>query len=202
MRKGKSKTLGIRPGVKARVMVPERFIRCGYDLNPQIAGEMLLKDHEEAIITFLDAIGITWLTESVFDADGKLRRVLRAENRNVGKLLADLGYFYAGAKGFGGKERKIFSVPEPALEDKIVLVEETRQVMIGTYYAPSGGRDYDGDYWYEPGGLDGQESIKIARVRFHPDENTWSNIQMTVDKLPHQQWAGLWIDARDLEKIE
>lgn len=190
----------VRSGDKARVIIPDRFVRCGYELTPAIAAEKLKSEHAEEIAVFLDSIGISrsaW-TDQVFGDNPKT--VIR-DHRAMDRFLSGLGFLYTRAMEFGGSERKIFTQYDFALEDRTVWVMETRQVMTGIYYGPSGGwyhsPDYGMDYDFEPGGLDDRESHKICRVTFadRNDMPVWT-------ELEHQQFEGLWIQASKLEKME
>jgi hypothetical protein len=82
------------------------------------------------------------------------------------------------ARGWGGKERQIHYYetiakdetdlgllgdpnrwPDHTGRETEVLRRYVR--MTGTYFPPSGGYSYDGDYDYEPGGLDNQQAHVI-----------------------------------------
>jgi uncharacterized Zn finger protein len=50
-------------GVKVRIVTPERFVRCGYNLTPKIAARILKEQHEQDIIDFLEKLGIPNMAE-------------------------------------------------------------------------------------------------------------------------------------------
>jgi len=94
--------------------------------------------------------------------------------------MTALGYLKVGSENFGGKERRIFTEIDNELEDIEFKVIDTRQVVTGTYYSPSGSGD-----WYECGGLDNQKSNRILELS-HP-----TNLQSEE----------LWVVADNCERI-
>jgi hypothetical protein len=82
------------------------------------------------------------------------------------KLLEAVCFAVVAMRGFGGKERKLFYkevVPygqvycDGMTWDRTGLVYTVAgksTVMTGKYYPPSGGQGFDGDWDYEPGGLE------------------------------------------------
>lgn len=175
-------------GVTVRVIIPERFVRCGYNLTPKIAAEQLKAKHEQDIIEFLDKLGIGGLTE--FNRRDLEHRKLR-DHRLTDRLMGDLGYFYAGAMGMGGTERKIHTIPAPEYAGLEATIYDSRSVMTGEYYGPSGGySSYDGEYDYEPGGLAGQQHHRIHEL-----------VAYKTMTAKNQQFEGLWFEQRCLEVI-
>lgn len=57
-------------------------------------------------------------------------------------------------RGFGGRERSLHTTVHESARDVIMEVTKKRIVKTGLYYAPYGHYSYDGEYDYEPGGLD------------------------------------------------
>jgi hypothetical protein len=87
------------------------------------------------------------------------------------------------ARGWGGKERQIHYYDTiPKEESGLIIVGDANMLpdytgqetevlrkytrMTGTYYPPSGGYSYDGDYDYEPGGLDNAKAHVILVTSF------------------------------------
>lgn len=173
-----------------QIVIPERFVRCGYNMTPLIAAEYLAQNHEQDIIDFITKLGITGLIETAYMKDLKCTERLKVKHRMVQKLLGDLGYFYTGVKGFGGSERKIFTVPAPEYTGLFGWITESRSVMTGTHYGPGG--DYDD---YEPGGLSNMRHNRIHRISvYRPDIHTLD--------LKHAQFKNeLWFEQRCLEVI-
>jgi hypothetical protein len=121
-------------------------------------------------------------------------KILR-DHRVTDRLLGDLGYFYTGAKGMGGKERRIHTVPVPEYTGLEGFINESRSVVTGDHYGPSGGYDsYSGEYDYECGGLHDQQSHRIHRLSvYRPDLHS--------DDLQDAQFTGLWFEQRCMEII-
>jgi len=195
---GKRKPNLLRVGDIARVNIPNRFIRCGYELTPMIAAEKLVDEHSEDILEFLNKLGIN---DCIYTESGKSdfedrTRKIDMSFYDIKTLLFALGYIKVKADGFGGKSRKIFSVPDPMLEDTIVEVISTKQVMTGEYYPPFGSYG-----WYEPGGLTNQQSNRILNIRICKHNKAYQGKIIPLEDNPHQQWKGLWIEANNCEKI-
>jgi hypothetical protein len=194
----------LRVGDKAKVLIPNRFIRCGYNITPLIAAEQLIDEHSKEIVEFLDIIGINgdryrktgqWEFKSTTNN-------IDIDARGMRTFMKALGYLKVNKDGFGGTTRKVHSEPVSILEGAIIKVIETRHVMTGEYFAPSGSySSYEGDYDYEPGGLTNQKSNRILKVRVSKrnlaDQHMWSE----PNEHEHQQWDGLWIEANNCERI-
>jgi len=194
----KRKTNLLRVGDKARVIIPNRFIRCGYELTPMIVAEKLATENSEDIVEFLNKLGIAgenYRKTGPFGFKATTDKI-NIDARGMRMFMKALGYIKVRADGFGGKDRKIFSVPDPILEDVGIEVLSTRQVMTGEYYAPTGSYD-----WYEPGGLKKQQSNRILNIRICKHNKTYRGQIISDIDDPHQQWKGLWIEANNCEKI-
>lgn len=181
-------------GVKVRVIIPERFVRCGYNLTPKIAAEELKAKHEQDIIEFLEKLGLNHLVDpygkKLFSQITPTTKHLR-DHRLTDRLMGDLGYFYAGAMGMGGTERKIHTIPAPEYAGLEATIYDSRSVMTGEYYGPSGGySSYDGEYDYEPGGLAGQQHHRIHEL-----------VAYNTITAKNEQFDGLWFEQRCLEII-
>lgn len=181
-------------GVKVRVVIPERFVRCGYNLTPMIAADKLKAEHEQDIIEFLEKLGLDHLVDQYgkkslnFDTN-PIKRL--RDHRLTDRLMGDLGYFYAGAMGMGGRTRKIHTVEAPEYAGYEATIYSSRSVMTGEYYGPSGGYDgYSGEYDYEPGGLAGQQHHRVHEI-----------IGYNTKSLKSGQFDGLWFEQRCLEII-
>jgi hypothetical protein len=95
----------------------------------------------------------------------------------------------------GGKERRIHTVPAPEYTGLEGFINESRSVVTGDHYGSSGGQDYDGEHWYEPGGLHDQQSHRIHCLSvYRPDLHS--------DDLQDAQFTGLWFEQRCLEVVE
>lgn len=127
----------IRVGDRVRVL-RDRFIdRIGY---PLIWG--MLTDEVESDPRTAEALRVLGWTG---------RRMPQEFVRAVAKMRVE-------ERGFGGRERRIF-YHEPGGFDQwqgsVLEVYGKRFAKTGTYFPPAGGvNSYDGEEWYEPGGLD------------------------------------------------
>ena len=180
----------------AKVVVPQRFIRCGYKMNVRLAVAELRKTHTKEIREFLLSIGITKFTKLKLLSD----TYELSDDRIMNKFMDGLGYIYNNSNGFGGKTRKIFSEYDEVLDGATVGVVQTAQVMTGTYIGPSGGYDsYNGEYWSESGGLEDRKSNRIVKVNI---VDYGRNYPLSLHaEHPDQQWSGLWIEGSNCEKI-
>jgi len=190
----------IRKGDRVKVITPHRFIRCGYALTPDMLIDELVNNHSEEILTLVKSLGIEttqFRKTNILPFNDKID----PDRNGMSKLLHALAYLMVASRGFGGKDRMIFSEYFEHLDQAVCKVTATRQVMTGKYYGPSGGytTGYDGgDYWDQPGGLEDRKSNKILRVDItnndfiisHPDP--YNN---------DQSWEGLWIQAEYCEKL-
>lgn len=105
-----------RPGDRVWVIKPDMFVRCGYPLTFTALIEEF-ENHpkiEEAMKLFFE--------------DGE--RVGWRERREFVWGLAKTAVRY---RDFGGKERKIFTITDLRLEDKIVMVQSKFVVKTGTW---------------------------------------------------------------------
>lgn len=194
----------LRVGDTAKVLIPNRFIRCGYNITPLIAAEQLIEEHTEEIVEFFNTIGLqgdNYRKTGPYKFKSTTSKI-DMDRRGMRMFMKALGYFKVGSQHFGGADRKVHSEPVNILEGATVKVTETRQVMTGEYFGPfGGGPDYNGEYDYEPGGLNNQKSNRILKVyvsrRNLADQQMWSE----PNDHEHQQWKGLWIEADNCEKI-
>lgn len=198
----------IRVGDTVRVINPRKFIRCGYDLTPEIAGHKLAMEHAKEIAEFLKSIGCDsrryfdstrkWVSETKTFSDER-NYIIHEDHRAMRKFLHGLGYLYGHAKGLGDGKRKIFYEPFEIADDPdgqwVWEVVDMKTVVTGDYFGPSGGYDgYSGEYDYEPGGLHDQKSHRIARLGLIPSAYTLGQLRAVDDQ-------GLWMNTVDLEKI-
>jgi hypothetical protein len=80
------------------------------------------------------------------------------------KIIKALAYEHLASKGFGGKERKIYSEQRQELLGITAKVKNIFIKKTGIYFAPSGGYDYFGEYDYDSGGLSNEKTHKILEL--------------------------------------
>ncbi len=92
------------------------------------------------------------------------------------RAYSNLAYEALGQVGFGGQRREVRCRALPEIEGHQATISEARTVVVGKYYGASGGRTYDGDYDYEPGGL--SDCVYVRLVSFTRD---WHTIEIRAD---------------------
>lgn len=155
------KPLAIRENDVVRIVRPEFVTRVGY---PKSVDDYLTQDVMKEAQDFLakydpnmhkarprmfgsQSIGIMDLTKSA-------RRIAR-----------EIAYTLARADGFGGRERKLYTVVIPEAKDVEVYVHGVRSVQTGQYYPPVKSSDWETGYVeWDPGGLDGRQTHRLLRV--------------------------------------
>lgn len=96
-----------------------------------------------------------------------------------------------------GQERKIFFgnpiPPEPVRE-----VIEKRCVRTGKHYSAWSGASYDGEYAYEPGGLENPKTHVVLRLA----PVSWDDFELTRSDGTIKPFnSGLWVLQTDVTKI-
>ena len=151
----------IREGDWVKVINPEIFIRCGYPMDYKEEAKKAYDEHGIAIRGFL------------WHQCGILPPIY--ENRDfehtVERIAERIGYLKCKTANFGGAERKIFTERREEYLGLEGWVNGVRFVRTGTYYAPSGGYSYDGEYDYDPGGLYKPKTHKILTMFFNGQED-------------------------------
>jgi hypothetical protein len=169
------------PGDLAIVIDPMFVQRVGYpktvaDYLPEVDKAILAeRDH------FARLVGAPLGASLCFD--NKLDTHFR-------KVRWELAYLRAKADGFGGKERQVFLVYVPALTGATVRIEQVRTALTGRYIAPTTSYDpYNGDYDYDPGGLENEKRHRIADLEVVSRHLNWhsglNGLQIQVTNLMH-----------------
>ena len=153
----------IREGDYVKIIKPDIFIRCGYPMDFKEQTQIVLKDHINEIREF---------TGKLLNVnEDKLFRLLGYDTKISGyapceiKIAKAIAYVQCKQKGFGGSERKIYTEYIERFLNIEGWVDGIRFVRTGIYYAPSGGYSYDGEYDYDPGGLDKEKTHKILTLQ-------------------------------------
>jgi hypothetical protein len=148
----------IKIGDRIKIVNPQMFIRCGYPLDLQeLTKEISIKYYEE-IKAFVDKI--------VFPEEKRTKNSLFAlgirlkeKEREFEDIARHLAYRIIAKKKFGGNERTIYTKERVDLKGKEFLVVNTKTVVTGTYFPPSGDRDE-----FESGGLTHMKQHKILSL--------------------------------------
>jgi len=185
----------IRVGDIVKIINPERVIRVGYPIPFNDACEEIDKLYQDEIFTFLN--------KTIYKSTNKSEKCalfdfslinIDEKSKVYKKIVSALAYEYIQQKGFGGRERKIYTEYRQDLEGAIVKVTNIFIRKTGTYFSPSGGYDnYSGEYDYDPGGLDKMKTHKILEL------DHW--ISGLCQSNPNWFINSLCIEAINVEKI-
>jgi len=157
----------IRIGDRVKIINPEIVIRVGYPMSFDEACEAVDKLYRNEIIEFLNKtiyqqedVPLYKLTLASYINENEY-----VKSQTYKKVVKAIAYEHMQQKGFGGREKKIFTEVRQDLLGKIAKVEKIFIRKTGIYFAPSGGYDsYSGEYDWEPGGLDKMKTHKILEL--------------------------------------
>ena len=143
----------IRVGDRIRVDNPQFFIRVGYakclDSESEVVHEQFAHDINDLLIK----TGLpmhSGLSERYY--------------RTLQRIEREIAYARLKQFGMGGDRREIYTREVPEFAGKEYKVQGIRFVKTGKYYSPSSGYSYDGEYDYEPGGLEDQKTHKLLEL--------------------------------------
>ena len=138
-----------------KIVTPLVIKRVGYAFDIHAEAERIAEKHHADINALLDKI-LPDLAPIEANRD----------HYSYDNLAMKLAFIVGRYRGLGGRERKLWTEEQPDLVNHRWFVVGKRTAMTGLYYAPGGGYSYDGDYDYEPGGLEkakGHLILKLAR---------------------------------------
>lgn len=104
-----------------QIVTPEFFVRCGYPISFDCEKSNVTKQYSDDIVKLLEKMGIE---RSIFNDD---------YNIMLNKIISAIAYYLVHKKGFGGKNRAIFTEPRHELKDRIFLVRDIKLVRTGSY---------------------------------------------------------------------
>jgi hypothetical protein len=171
---GSKKDNIIRVGDSVRVINPEMFVRCGYNLCLEDVYDKIVAERSKEIEDFVDKffnkvtnINVTDINEKEENPEG-IHKIFAVDcgtelSRTGQEIAKALAYSEIKIKGFGGKERKLFTKREEKFTNEIFYVHSIKIHKTGIYYPPGGGY-YCGEYDYECGGLKNPKTHKILSV--------------------------------------
>jgi hypothetical protein len=164
----------IRIGDTVKIINPEIITRIGYPMSFNDACNEAEREHHEKILEFLGKV----FPDTII-SDGILKNSRISYNlhklKAYDKIVRALGYEILGNKGFGGKEKKIYTEHRPNLLGITIDVLDISIRKTGIYYPASGGYDYWGEYDYEPGGLNKIKTHKILELNYWTDNEIKQN---------------------------
>ena len=128
---------------------------------------------------------------------------LKGEDGNVVKLARCLAYAKVGAHHFGGGERTIHVQELPSLAGIISTVRRIRHVKTGKYFSPQSWQS-DGEWDYDPGGLEEEKTHKIVEIEREETVGTGWNMERKYignNRLPDGwgEWDGTHFMCKPLE---
>jgi hypothetical protein len=180
----------IRVGDRVEIINPEIVIRIGYPMSFDDAKTKVKELYHNEIVEFLNKT-IHAQTKPHIDLFAK---VINYNNIGIyNKIVSALAYQHMSIKGFGGKEKKIYSEIRQELLGIISTVTFIKIRKTGIYFPSSGGYDsYSGEYNFEPGGLDKMKIHKILQLDYCIDIETKPNW--------YETWS-LQIEACNVKKL-
>ena len=189
----------IRIGDTVKITNPEIISRIGYPMSFEDARKEIKELYHNEIIEMFNKT----IYKQILDESSKfnLNVRIKAWNGDVTyeKIVSSLAWIHIQSKGFGGKERRIYSEQRQEL---IGITAKVINIMIrktGIYFSPSGGYDsWSGEYESEPGGLEKEKTHKILELDYwHPNEITQLGAKSNyilieacnVEKIPEEEIA-------------
>lgn len=91
-----------------------------------------------------------------------------------------LAYQIGAHQQLGGRNRQLWTEERPDLAGRIMTVKAKHMAYTGTYYPPSSGYTYDGDYDYEPGGLTQRKSHLLLDLT---DPDVFGSYAVTIEAI-------------------
>lgn len=183
----------IREGDLVRVVSPEVLIRVGYPMSQEDALKAVREKYDQAILDVIeDMHGVSARRREETQVAGfsLIDRKKLSDTRCFKNVMRELSYGYLRAKGFGGRERRIYTRTEPKLKGEVFPVRRVKIHKTGDYFGPSGGYcEWTGDYDYEPGGLENERTHKFVDV-------------CTYGMLKMDGSDGTWIEVCNVEKVK
>ena len=137
-----------------RIVKPIVIKRIGYAFDIHAEAARIEEQHRTDINALFDKI----LPE--------MAPVDAGDHYSYSGLALKIAFIVGRYRGLGGRERKLWTEEQPDLVNHRWSVVGKRTAMTGLYYPPGGGYGYDGDYDYEPGGLEkakGHLILKLTR---------------------------------------
>lgn len=157
-----------------RVVTPKVFLRCGYPYDIVEEGKILGDKFAEDIVALIDKIdprdGPTQVRyakpskSSLFEAaevEGSPFVPAGLLGTDYEALCGRIARVIAQRRGFGGNERSIYTKDVPELVGAELIVTGKIVRKTGTRFSPSSYQSYDGDWDYDPGGLQNEKTHVI-----------------------------------------
>lgn len=165
-----------------RILSPAIVVRVGYPLTKQDALDAVEKEYAELIQSFMVSVGAAQPDDPYFNSP-------EYDPRFYGDLLNVMASRWLRVKGYGGKERKIYTEIDESIKSTTWRVLSKRNVKTGIYNRGGYSGGYDGEPDYDPPYLESERTHVLLAL----EPTTF-----TLDKIP---WR-IEIEAANVELVE
>jgi len=153
-----AKRIVFHVGDKVRVIEPLQVIRVGYPLTKTDALDAVEKEYGDEIRNFMCSVGAAQADDTFFSSP-------EYDPRLYGDLLNAMASRYLRVKGYGGKERKVYTeVNERLRATSGWTVISKRHVKTGIYCSGSYSGGYDGEPDYDPPYLSNEQTHTLLTI--------------------------------------
>jgi hypothetical protein len=143
-------------GDKVRIVEPLQVVRVGYPLTMTDASNAAEEEYADKILPFMRDLGL--IQNDHFGG-------MNFDGRLYNDLLNALASHWIRSKGFGGKERKIYTeVNERLRGTSGWTVLSKRHVKTGTYCSGGYSGGYDGEPDYDPPYLSNEQTHTLLTI--------------------------------------
>jgi len=182
----------VRVGDRVRVVDPHFVLRVGYPRSVRDYYAQVEQEQGAMLDALLKQYG--WKgVEKLYGASPLSKLAGFPEPEEHPRLVAarkmilhQLAYLRAVKDHFGGRQRSLHFVYAPKAAGHESTVASLRTVATGRYFPPSGGKTYDGDYDWEPGGLSDQQAHRLATLDGYPLTQPWEGDDL-IGKWPNKR---------------
>jgi len=148
-----------RVGEIVQLVEPYTFVRCGY---PLCVKDIIEKEKSNIEAMILEIIR-SWQPKvpGVFATS----EYSHLSGRTHGMLVAAIASYKLEQQGYGGKERSIHEqkITNHILGNYVVIGKNFHKT--GIRYSPSSWTSYEGEYDYEPGGLENEKTHCVYTLK-------------------------------------
>jgi len=149
------------------VVNPEFVTSVGYDFTYAKEFERVSQTHAQDVVEFLTKLGLgnsDWMNLDIQDKTMVLAEKIDPDHPHVRRMLHALAWVSFEKNRPSRGERKLTTVRHPEYAGWCGPVMGKRTVKTGWCYPATGGQDYFGEYYFEPGGLENSKTHVILTV--------------------------------------
>jgi hypothetical protein len=148
-----AKRMICRVGDKVRIVEPLQIVRVGYPLTKEDALKAVEKEYAQQVSDFIVSV------------IGKPIELTDTDPRLCADLFDALASYWIRSKGFGGKERKIYTEANERFRGTSGwTVISKRHVKTGTYCSGGYSGGYDGEPDYDPPYLSNEQTHTLLII--------------------------------------